>query len=225
MAMVDPWVEDEGDPWAEGDADLWGVRDEADPWAYGADETELGRDIVVQAEQPASGCDDHRRTTGKDAPADSADTAEIVALSERIRRAVECPVCLLLLRDVVCLCPNGHALCGDCSRQMWNSGIERNCPLCRAALAPSPNARVTAAKVTELLAALTVSCVHRSHGCLELVAMQDVAGHEARCPHAPEVPCLVAECQWIGAYEKLFQHVCHEHNGGAYVTAVILINL
>lgn len=208
---MDPWAD--MDTWAEGDTDPW-TEDDPDPWtqALGEPDWDDGERVAV----PASWS---RRATA--VPADAAESTAVVALSECIRRAVECPVCLVPLRDVACLCPNGHALCGDCAQHLWTRGIARICPLCRALLEPSPDARVTAAKVAELLAVLMVSCVHRPHGCAQLVPVWDTARHEAECEHAPDVPCLVTACQWLATYDRLFEHVFRDHNDVAFVTVVI----
>jgi len=155
-------------------------------------------------------------------PRTAAVSADIEALSERIRRAMECPVCLLVAWELLCLCPNGHAVCGDCLTQIWHRDAARHsCPLCRAPLVPTPDAQVTAAKMTEVAANVMVSCAHRPHGCPELHALRDVTKHEAQCPHAPDVRCLVSVCQWMGVYDQLFEHVRHAHNDVAVDTAVI----
>lgn len=155
-------------------------------------------------------------------PRNAAVSADIEALSDRIRRAMECPVCLLVAWEVLCLCPNGHAVCGDCLTQIWDRDAARHsCPLCRALLAPTPDALVTASKIAEVVSNVMVSCEHRPHGCPELHALRDVAKHEARCLHAPNVRCLVSVCQWIGVYDQIFEHVRHAHNEVAVDTAVI----
>lgn len=154
-------------------------------------------------------------------PVDATESAEIVALSGRIRRAIECPVCLLLPGDLACLCPNGHAVCGNCLTQVWNRDAMHHCPLCRAPLAPTQDAQVTASKLEEVVCNVMVSCAHRSLGCPELHAVYDVTGHEAQCSHAPDVRCLVSVCQWIGVYHQLFDHVLHAHNDVALEAEVI----
>lgn len=154
-------------------------------------------------------------------PRDAADSAEIEALSDRVRQAMECPVCWRLDWDLSCLCPNGHVVCGGCLQRVWNRDAARHCPLCRAQLSPTPDAQVTAAKVAEVVANVMVACAHRPLGCPALCSLYDVAGHEAECAHAPDVRCLVSTCQWIGFYDELFEHVCRVHNDVAVDTAVI----
>lgn len=156
----------------------------------------------------------------KTVPLDSAASGEIVALSNRIRRAMECPVCLLLAWNMSCLCPNGHAVCGACLEQLWNRDTGCSCPLCRAPMEITPDAQVTAVKLAQVVANAMVPCAHRSYGCPKLLALYDVAHHEDQCPHAPHVRCMVSVCQWIGVYDQLFEHVRCTHHDVAIETTV-----
>lgn len=146
---------------------------------------------------------------------------EIVTLSERIRREWECPVCLQIAPVMLCNCPNGHAMCGNCMVHFRNGDEYKKCPLCRSPMSETPKAMVVSVKMAEVMARVKVACTYRQHGCTELVVLCRVTLHEEVCPFKPGIPCLVPVCQWMGDYDQLFNHVNTEHPGVAVVSTVI----
>lgn len=135
-------------------------------------------------------------------------SAEIESITGQIRRALECPICLILVSNMSCFCPNGHAVCDVCFVRMWNINAVNNCPICRSQMT---EVSAMAMKLAEAITLVKVACAHRPYGCMQLIAVFDVNEHEAECVYMPNVRCLMSTCQWIGNYEQLFEHVCHTH--------------
>lgn len=154
-----------------------------------------------------------------------------MAISERIRRALECPVCFQSAYSVSCFCPNGHVVCNDCLFRMqaqWimNGGhssddSQQRCPLCRARMTTTADATITAVKVNEIINTLRVACTHRPLGCGALLVAHKAADHEAHCRYALRVRCLVPVCRWQGPFGRLFGHVERVHGNRVAVNAPV----
>lgn len=157
-----------------------------------------------------------------DATVTAAVSAEIEAITDQIRRALECPICLLLVANMSCFCPNGHAVCDICLDQLWNRNVERNCPMCRSPMAATVDVSATAVKLAEAMMLVKVACAHRPYGCTELLPVNEVIGHESVCVHVPDVRCLVTACQWVGIHEQLFDHVRRVHPHVGIQSSVII---
>lgn len=171
---------------------------------------------------------------------------EIQQLSDGVRRALECPVCKELSGAMFTCCDNGHGLCGDCSYTMnrLHPQTPPKCPLCRSpparldddgctpptmdtyaeelhdpyttvAVQPVP-VPASARKLNEIMSVVKVTCAYRLNGCPYLLYVLSSATHEALCPHAPHVRCMVPDCQWSGAYGDTFHHVSTNHLFSAY---------
>lgn len=190
--------------------------------------------------QPATG--DHRGREPEEPDADLGNWCvlsaemdrEIRTLSDGVRRALRCPVCLELPCAVSACCVNGHSTCDNCAAtlfQMERRDVQPACPLCRSPMFrpsqfvdddPGYQQRrtaqqpPTAQKVYELMSITRVTCSFRTEGCPDLVFVPQVAEHEAFCPHVPKVRCMAPWCQWLGAYEQAFEHVASEHQFCAY---------
>lgn len=141
-------------------------------------------------------------------------SAEIESITGQIRRALECPICLILVSSMSCFCPNGHAVCDVCLVRMWDINTVNNCPICRSQMT---EVSAMAMKLAEAITLVKVACAHRPYGCMQLVTVFDVNEHEAECVYMPSVRCLVSTCQWIGNYEQLFEHVRRNHPNSSVV--------
>lgn len=195
-------------------------------------ETMAGKSVVPDDGGDGGGGGNPPRTAAK-----RSELMSVMAISERVRRALECPVCLQPAVSVSCFCPNGHVVCDDCLFRMqaqWmmdgagsdfddddDGGGGHRCPLCRARMTSTADATVTAVKVNEILNALRVVCVYRPFGCGVLLVAHKAADHEARCRYAPRVQCLVPACRWQGPTGRLFGHVERTHGSGVAVTAPV----
>lgn len=146
----------------------------------------------------------------------------IVTLSDRIRRALECPVCLQLATCLLCNCPNGHAICGTCMAHFKDGDEFARCPVCRSPMENTPDAAAGTRKMNAIVARTRVACAHRQHGCVQLVPVCRVSYHEVECSQRPNVRCLVSTCRWLGVHDQLFDHVKSMHPGVAVDSAVTI---
>jgi len=106
------------------------------------------------------------------------------------------------------------------------------CPVCRSAAArgdpahgrgedgrattAQPPPPTTVRKLFEIMSVTRVACAYRPQGCPELAYVSLVSVHEAMCPYASQVRCMVSMCRWMGAYHDAFRHVAVEHQFSAY---------
>ncbi|XP_003241456.1 E3 ubiquitin-protein ligase SINA-like 7 [Acyrthosiphon pisum] len=142
------------------------------------------------------------------------ETTEIVAISLKIRRALDCPICLTTMSIMSCFCPNGHAICQSCMLTLLNTSTTHAlCPLCRTSMVQSESMSAMVIKLAETTSAVKVACSNWSFGCPDLVPVRYVNEHESVCRYVPDVPCLVHVCQWVGMYEQLYEHVSNMHPG------------
>ncbi|VVC38531.1 TRAF-like,Zinc finger, RING-type,Zinc finger, RING/FYVE/PHD-type,Zinc finger, SIAH-type,Seven-in- [Cinara cedri] len=135
---------------------------------------------------------------------------EIEAISDQVRRALECPVCLMLSPDMACpyvACQNGHTACRSCLHELWNSNSTHHCPTCRSPMDTSTLSMATVILLTEVLATVRLACTYREFGCNQMYYVRDVPDHERTCVYKPNTYCLVAACQWVGTYDQLHEHV------------------
>jgi len=89
--------------------------------------------------------------------------------------------------------------------------------MCRSPMEPTVDVNATAVKMNEVIDLVRLACAHRSLGCDQLLRVHEASVHEAECPHAPDIRCLVSVCQWTGVYDGLFNHVCRAHGRGIAV--------
>lgn len=154
------------------------------------------------------------------------ETTEIVAISLQIRRALECPICLTLMSVMSCFCPNGHAMCQSCMLTLLNASTTNTlCPLCRTSMVQSASMSAMVIKLAEATPLVKVACSNWAFGCPDLVPVRHVNEHESVCRYVPDVPCLVAVCQWVGMYEQLYEHVFNVHPGVAVESSVTILIL
>lgn len=175
----------------------------------------------TQADGPSSSLSSSSSSSA--APVPTSASAEIVAISQQIRRALECPICLVLASAMSCFCPNGHAVCQSCMLTLLNNtDHDTRCPLCRTSMIPSVGMSATVVKLAEAATMVKVACSNWQYGCTDRVSVRHVNEHESGCRYVPDVPCQVAVCQWVGMYEQLYEHVCNVHPGVAVHTMVTI---
>lgn len=145
---------------------------------------------------------------------------EIVELSDRIRQALECPVCMEVNANLECHCPNGHVMCSPCLFQLSLRESMDFCPMCRSPMSLNSIGQLTANRMMFALAQVNVTCRYWKHGCRVLVCVKEMARHEADCRYWPDVRCLVTTCRWLGTYDSLYEHVRCEHPNSVARTEV-----
>ena len=99
---------------------------------------------------------------------------EIGKIAVKLRKLVECPVCLLTPREgpVPC-CPNGHLVCATCLEK-WRGEGRRDCPTCRGAMGQGKS---------RLAFAVAEQVQHecRHHGCKTMLPLDQIEDHERGC--------------------------------------------
>ncbi|VVC38922.1 TRAF-like,Seven-in-absentia protein, TRAF-like domain,Zinc finger, RING/FYVE/PHD-type,Zinc finger, RING- [Cinara cedri] len=136
--------------------------------------------------------------------------AQIEAISDQVRRALECPVCLTLATVMASLCANGHAVCHTCVVKLWSRDTTQHCPMCRSPMDLRASTAMTV-KLTEFTERVRLACDYRRFGCHRLYFVRDILEHERVCAYKPNVECLASTCQWLGTYDQLQEHVLHAH--------------
>eukprot|EP00467_Chlorarachnion_reptans_P004133 CAMPEP_0114491790 /NCGR_PEP_ID=MMETSP0109-20121206/3200_1 /TAXON_ID=29199 /ORGANISM="Chlorarachnion reptans, Strain CCCM449" /LENGTH=531 /DNA_ID=CAMNT_0001668571 /DNA_START=204 /DNA_END=1795 /DNA_ORIENTATION=+ len=114
---------------------------------------------------------------------------------------LECPVCMMVYKDKVMMCSNGHSICGRC----MDSLPDQRCPTCRVKMGNIRN-RI----VERMLESAALPCVHREYGCKYLGRGPARAKHEETCMFRP-IPCLLRRCypscKWEGTPASLVDHL------------------
>lgn len=166
--------------------------------------SEVAADVVAELSDGGGG-------GGGDDDNCSSERDEVQEISDDIRRAIECPVCLLLSPNLTCICPNGHHTCISCVDQLFNNNPLHGCPLCRSPLINTVEVSPTELKLAEWMSVVRVACAHRRFGCDRFITVHETVEHEPQCAHKPDVQCLVSACPWIGVYRQLYNHVSNRH--------------
>lgn len=104
-------------------------------------------------------------------------------------------------------CSNGHAICIPCLKHMSTQQEVILCPICRSLVTRTDTGR----QLLAVLPSIRIACRYRRHGCDALFPVTEVARHEAGCWFLPDVRCMVTSCHWLGTYDTLYEHVCHQH--------------
>jgi len=134
---------------------------------------------------------------GQDGPA-GVTSAE---LPSNLLAILECPVCMVLYKDKVYICCNGHSICGLC----FESLPDQRCPHCRVKLGNIRN-RI----VEKVLETSSLPCVYREYGCSFLGRGDARMSHEEKCMFRP-IPCLLKRCypscKWEGTPSMLVEHL------------------
>lgn len=151
---------------------------------------------------------------------------EIEDISDQIRRALECPVCLMVSPNMRSICTNKHAVCPSCEFELWNRNvIHPCCPLCRSPLVAYCDVPcVMAVKVAEVSVSVRLACTYRKFGCNLLYFVRDIIEHERVCEYKPNTRCLEPTCRWLGTYGQLHEHVGRVHPHAYIETTVISQN-
>jgi E3 ubiquitin-protein ligase SIAH1 len=117
---------------------------------------------------------------------------------------LECPVCMLYMTPPIPLCVNGHSICNACRQKV------DQCPTCRQQFLNSG-----CSILENIIQKIKYSCQYYKEGCKYESAVNDIALHEARCPHRP-FRCPFAEdttiCCWKGQMSVMWDHIKCEHS-------------
>jgi len=104
------------------------------------------------------------------------DTIRFVELNEDLEEELTCIICCGILREpVVTHC--GHTFCRDCVNRWIKT--ERSCPVCRK---PCHKLSKPPVLVTNLLGKLKIKCEHEDRGCSEVMTLDRLHQHIAKCP-------------------------------------------
>ncbi|XP_050431145.1 uncharacterized protein LOC126839780 [Adelges cooleyi] len=143
---------------------------------------------------------------------EEAEEAATETVTELIRRALECPVCLQLACRIRCCCFRGHTVCDLCFDRLLDLH-EPTCPMCRSPISATRSTAAVETALANIVRGIKTSCSYRPLGCRQLVAIPDVNAHEASCPNAPDAKCYVSTCQWTGTHDQIYEHVSSDHPG------------
>ena len=93
----------------------------------------------------------------------------------KLRRELECGVCLATMLRPLTICGEGHSACMACYERL----DPKKCPTCRGKLLPRPIRNLALEGVAQ---DLLVPCPHAADGC-PLVALRyaDAGAHAAKC--------------------------------------------
>jgi len=133
--------------------------------------------------------------------------AQTVQLNEKMLKAMECPVCLMLPRQApVYQCENGHCVCSSCKTNL------AQCPTCRKALGCENRNRI----FEELLMSMTHVCKFANHGCTFSENIAPLAIHEQDCQYRV-VSCPYFGCKLLVSMAKLLEHIKTDHKEKDFV--------
>ena len=113
----------------------------------------------------------------------------------KIEETAECPVCLMIPRDVpIPMCNAGHSICQDCKAQV------KKCPTCQGKYYNNTNT---------LLASIIEEILHKckfSHlGCKVKMKLNKIVEHEKKCSNRT-VKCPYKKCQEIVKLKEILKH-------------------
>ena len=115
---------------------------------------------------------------------------------DRFLDELECPVCLLIPRDLpVPACPVGHILCQTCRENM------ERCPTCgRRMLAEGTNTLAN-----RMIEEIPHSCKFEEFGCEIRQPLVNLVNHEANCPQRT-IKCPYLGCNQVVRIRKYYDH-------------------
>ena len=115
---------------------------------------------------------------------------------ESFLEELECPVCLLIPRDVpVPACPVGHILCRPCR------GNLENCPTCnRRMLRDGTNTLAN-----RMISRIPHPCKFEEFGCEIKQRLHELVDHEVNCPERT-VKCPNLWCKQVIQIRKFYDH-------------------
>ena len=115
---------------------------------------------------------------------------------DRFLDELECPVCLLVPRDLpVPACPVGHIVCQTCRENM------ERCPTCgRRMLAGGTNMLAN-----RMIEEIPHSCKFEEFGCEVRQPLVELVNHEANCPQRT-IKCPYLNCNQVVRIRKYYDH-------------------
>ena len=133
-------------------------------------------------------------------------TDEVASLKRRLSEILQCPVCLVVPRDAVLLCPEGHAACQKC---IDNSDT---CPVCRGQL--KQKKRIRGLVLEQVLEALDFDHPCKHNTCDFSANKTDLVLHEKKCTFRL-VPCPDPGCDREYPLSGVLGHIENIHIKGA----------
>lgn len=131
-----------------------------------------------------------------------------------VTEELKCPVCFEYFKPPIALCENGHSTCAKCKSKM------AKCPLCRAKFLNASNRTLN-----KVMRGLRFHCEFRNLGCTVKSSMDEIRGHEMRCPRRP-YRCPIENCTWSRPLSGIKIHLRSKHSmrmyeqGGEYIIAL-----
>ena len=128
---------------------------------------------------------------------------------EALKRELECPVCLDLIRDLpVPSCRNGHLVCLNC----WPK--THLCPQCRVSLHQTE--RCYSQIAGKLLQNLELPCLYENYGCQAVLSFDEMKSHQEKCSfkntntlETEETEAQCSECPTAGRRSLLTTRRLH----------------
>jgi E3 ubiquitin-protein ligase SIAH1 len=125
-------------------------------------------------------------------------------LLKTLVKDLECPVCLECMVPPIVICKSGHNICSTCRQKL------QNCPTCR-----EPFSSVRCIALENFARYAKYPCKFRESGCEEAVLMENIASHQAECPHRHyRCPFSIMKnkiCSWEGHVTKIENHIRSKH--------------
>lgn len=119
---------------------------------------------------------------------------------EEFQSSLECPVCLLIPREVpIPSCCAGHIICKSCRKKVTS------CPTCRVPY-NSKNS-MTNSLASSLIATVLHKCKYSQYNCNVKLKLNDIVNHERKCPERT-VKCPDPECQEVVQMRSYDEHPC-----------------
>jgi len=127
--------------------------------------------------------------------------------ADKLRSYLECPVCLLLPRNKIFFCTNGHKICESCFNKLKGAEGAKICPQgdCNYDRPPR-RARDAEAMIKD--SNLNLGC--SKPGCLVEMRKDDLDAHETSCIFR-EVPCPELSCHTTVLFKTLDLHIRENH--------------
>lgn len=128
----------------------------------------------------------------------------------RLRRLLECPVCLdVKLNCNYYNCKQGHKVCQNCFRNLET--MPKECPTCRGKYDhPMPRRNLDVEQmITEC--DLDFPCPNSKSGCLLMLKRQELDSHAAECLHRTVI-CPLSTCKKSILVSNMAEHTKAEHN-------------
>ena len=119
-----------------------------------------------------------------------------------IEASLECPVCLLIPREVpIPSCSNGHIICKSCRQKM------SSCPTCRVSYMASctQNNSMVNSLASSLIETILHKCKFSLYHCHIKLKLSEISQHEAKCPERT-VKCPKESCQQIVQLRMFEEH-------------------